>query len=306
MVNGNREGPRGDKSPGTVETVRGTSPRVTRATSHPIATESAPATPVVVKLGGRALEAPGALPAFAAEAARLSGPLVFVHGGGAEVTTWLERLAIAPRFEQGLRVTDAATLDVVAAVLAGLANKRLVAALRVAGVDAVGLSVLDGGTLALARHEDSATLGEVGVPAGGDASLLQALLAHDRVPVLASLGMAEGGALLNVNADDVAAAVATLLGASQLLLLSDTPGVRVGESFVPAIDAAALEALRAHPDITGGMAPKLAACASALRGGVPRVTLARWEAPGDLARLLAGEAGGTVFTPSPSIQEVAS
>ncbi len=302
----NHEGPPGAKSQGTPGTVRGTSSRETRATSHPNAPESASATPVVVKLGGRSLEAPGALPAFAAEAARLSGPLVFVHGGGAEVSHWLERLSIAPRFENGLRVTDAATLEVVAAVLAGLANKRLVASLRAAGVDAVGLSALDGGTLTLTRHPEADSLGEVGVPSGGDATLLRSLLAQGRVPVLASLGMSADGALLNVNADDAAASIASLLGASHLLLLSDTPGVRIEGAIVESADRAGLAALRAHPDITGGMAPKLAACAAALTGGVARVTLSRWESEGDLERLLAGGAGGSVFTLAASPLEVPS
>lgn len=302
----NTQGAWGAKSPAAAGTVPGTSTRETRATSHPTAAESAPATPIVVKLGGRALEAPGALPAFAAEAARLSVPLVFVHGGGAEVSTWLERLAIAPRFEHGLRVTDAPTLDVVAAVLAGLANKRLVAALRVAGVDAVGLSALDGGTLRLSPHPLAATLGAVGAPAGGDASLLWVLIAQGRVPVLASLGMGERGELLNVNADDGAAAIAALLGARHLILLSDTPGLLVNGALVPAADAASLAELLHHPDVTGGMAPKLAACTAALAGGVPRVTLARWQQPGDLARLVSGESLGTVFTAAPLGEQVPS
>ncbi len=269
----------------------------------------APLEPVVVKLGGRALESPAALAAFTTELAAVRGPLVLVHGGGAEVNEWLERLGIAPRFEHGLRVTEAATLDVVAAVLAGLANKRLVAALRTAGVDAVGLSVLDGGSLACERHPQADSLGEVGVPVGGDAALLASLLAQGRVPVLASLGMSDSGALLNVNADDAAAALATLLGAAHLLLLSDTPGVRIDGAHVATADAASLDTLRTHPQVTGGMGPKLAAVAAALAGGAARVTLAQWQGSGDLARLLAASARvdhATVFTAVGSHQEVAS
>jgi len=265
--------------------------------------------PVVIKLGGRALESPQALAGFAAEVAAVRGPLVLVHGGGAEVSAWLERLAIAPRFEHGLRVTDAATLDVVAAVLAGLANKRLVASLRTRGVDAVGLSVLDGGTLSCTRHPEADTLGAVGVPTGGEASLLATLLAQGHVPVLASLGMSESGELLNVNADDAAAAVATLLGADHLLLLSDTPGVRIDDVVVAAADAESLDTLRAHPQVTGGMSPKLAAVAAALAGGAARVTLAQWQGAGDLARLLTRTARvehATVFTSTYTHQEVAS
>lgn len=267
------------------------------------------AAPVVIKLGGRALESPDALAAFAAEVATVESPLVLVHGGGAEVNVWLGRLGISPRFEQGLRVTDEPTLDVVAAVLAGLANKRLVAALRSHGVDALGLSVLDGGTLELAMHADAATLGAVGVPTGGDATLIATLLADGRVPVLASLGMSESGALLNVNADDAAAAIAALLDASHLLLLSDTPGVRIDGAIVTTADTESLDILRNHPHVTGGMAPKLAAVAAALARGVARVTLAQWQASGDLGRLLEHEArteNATVFTPTRTHQEVAS
>src|SRR5207245_9215619 len=106
--------------------------------------------PLVLKLGGRALEAPDAAGELAAEVAALRVPVVIVHGGGVEVSAWCMRLGLAPRFVEGLRVTDDATLEVVAAVLAGLANKRLVAALRAAGVDAVGLAALAGGTVTAA------------------------------------------------------------------------------------------------------------------------------------------------------------
>ena len=118
-----------------------------------------------MKTGGRALEAPGALAEFAAElhaAGTSSRATLVLHGGGAEVSSWSARFGVQPTFVDGLRVTDPVTLEVAAAVLAGLANKRLVASLRAADVDAVGLSALDGGTVTAALHPDAAHLGEVG------------------------------------------------------------------------------------------------------------------------------------------------
>lgn len=262
---------------------------------------SAPtAGPWVLKLGGRALSAPGALTTFADSLSRVSSPVLLVHGGGADVTGWCARLGIESRFERGLRVTDAATLEVTAAVLAGLANKRLVAALRAAGVNAVGLAALDGGVLRVEPHPDRA-LGEVGVPVGADATLLRTLLAASRTPVLASLA-ACGERLLNVNADDAAAAIAAAVGASRLVLLSDTPGVRLGGAFVPTLDETALDAALDSSDVTGGMLPKLAAARAAVRAGVPVVHVADWQGESTLAALLAGGEGAGTRIVAPRVR----
>lgn len=256
------------------------------------------AAPIVVKLGGRALDAPGAAAAFAGALAALARPAVLVHGGGAEVTQWCLRLGLEARFADGLRVTDAPTLDVVAAVLAGLANKRLVAALRARGVDAVGLAALDGGVLRVVPHARAATLGAVGQVAGADPALLQALLAAGRTPVLASLG-AHDGALLNVNADDAASAIAAALGAPELVLLSDAPGVVLGGAVVPELAGGGIEAALARPEVEGGMRPKLRAAAAALAAGVGRAHIASWSGPRTLEALLSGAGGGTTLVPNP-------
>jgi acetylglutamate kinase len=250
---------------------------------------------VVLKLGGRALEAPGAIEALGHGAASLGEPLVLVHGGGAEVSAWSARLGLEPRFAHGLRVTDRATLEVAVAVLAGLANTRLVAALRAAGVDAVGLTALDGGIATVVPHADAARLGEVGRVAAVTPALIESLLAAGRVPVLASIG-ASGARLLNVNADDLAAAVAGALGARALVLLSDTPGVRIGRAVVGHVTPDALGALLAHPEVTGGMQPKLAAARAALEAGVPEVRITAWA--GSFEALLAPDGPGTRFVAS--------
>ncbi len=256
--------------------------------------------PVVVKLGGRALERPGAAAELAAGVRALAAAgrgVVLVHGGGAEVTAWCGRLGIEPRFHEGLRVSDAETLDVAVAVLAGLANKRLVAALRAAGVDAVGLAALDGGIARVVPHPEAAALGAVGAVEAIAAAPLLALLARGSVPVLASIGDHEGR-LLNVNADDLAAAIAPAVGADALLLLSDTPALRLDGADVPALDRAGLEAAIVHPDVAGGMLPKLKAARAALGSGAGRVVIAAWQGAGTLARLVAGSAEGTTLTHS--------
>jgi len=250
--------------------------------------------PVVFKLGGRALEAPGAAGEFAAALAALGRPAVLVHGGGAEVSQWCLALGLETRFTDGLRVTDARTLEVVAAVLAGLANKRLVAALRACGVDAVGLAALDGGVLRVRPHARASALGAVGEVAGADPALLRTLLAQGRTPVLASLGAHEG-ALLNVNADDAAAAVAAALGASELVLLSDAPGLKLGGEVVPVLANGDIAAALARPEVEGGMRPKLRAAAAALDAGVARAHIACWNGPATLASLLEGAGPGTTL-----------
>ena len=261
--------------------------------------------PLVVKLGGRALEAPGALSECAAALREvgLSGlsarALLVVHGGGAEVTAWCARAGLEARFAGGLRVTDAPTLEIAVAVLGGLANKRLVAALRARGLDAVGLAALDGGIARVRRHADSAVLGEVGAVEAVDTSLLGQLLASGRTPVLASLGDDGAGALLNLNADDVAAAVAAALPAHDLLLLSDTPGLQLGGQVVRSLDPGSLARALEHPDVTGGMLPKLRAAQTALAAGVRRVHIAAWQGPGTIAAVLQGTAVATTCSAVP-------
>jgi acetylglutamate kinase len=258
---------------------------------------------LVVKLGGRALESPGALSEFAAELCAVAASpraTLVVHGGGGEVSAWCARAGITPRFHDGLRVTDAATLEVAAAVLAGLANKRLVAALRAHGLDAAGLSLLDGGIAQARRHAHAATLGEVGEIASVDPSLLFDLLSHGRVPVLASLGDDGHGGLLNLNADDAAAAIAGALRVRDLVLLSDAPGLLLEGTLVPTLDQSALERALEHPGVTGGMLPKLRAAWAALAAGVERVHIAAWQGSGTLSALLAGRAVGTTLHASPN------
>lgn len=262
--------------------------------SAPGSKSPAPARPVVIKIGGRSLDAPGALEEWTTEVASLSGEVLLVHGGGRELSDWCTRLGLAPRFEDGLRVTDAATLEVATAVLAGLANKRLVAWLRHAGVDAVGLAGVDG-VLEAEPHPDAATLGAVGRIVSVHTPLIESLLAEGRVPVLSSIG-AHRGRLLNLNADEVAAAVAGALESESLLLLSDTPGLELDGRLVEALDLVGLDQALAHEDVKDGMVAKLRFAREALLRGVERVRIAAWAGPGTLAASLAGQGAGTTLS----------
>lgn len=249
--------------------------------------------PVVVKLGGRALEAL-APEALAREVAPLAGRVVLVHGGGAEVSAWSARLGLEPRFVDGLRVTDETTLDVAVAVLAGLANKRLVAGLAAHGVPAAGLSALDAGIADVVPHPDAARLGAVGTVRGIAPAPLFALLAQGVTPVLASIGASQGK-LLNLNADEIAGALAAAVRAPALVLLSDVPAVELDGSPLGRVTPAGLTDALAHPDVTGGMRPKLLAARAALAGGAGRVSIGAWQGPGSLAALVAGTAPATVI-----------
>jgi acetylglutamate kinase len=264
------------------------------APGHAAAAARVAAGPAVIKIGGRALEMPGAPEQLAAEVAALARPALLVHGGGHEVSRWCARLSIPPRFIDGLRVTDAETLEVAVAVLAGLANRRLVALLRHAGVDAVGLAALDGGIVEVEPHPNAAALGRVGVVRRVREALLAALLAGNRTPVLASIGDWRGE-LLNLNADELAASLAAALGADTLVLLSDAPGVVLGGRRVSAIAPEELADLRAHPEVRDGMVAKLDAAGKAMAGGVRRVRIAAWSGPGTLGELLGGGTGGTTI-----------
>jgi acetylglutamate kinase len=159
-------------------------------------------------------------------------------------------------------------------------------------VDAVGLSALDGGMVTAELHPDAGHLGEVGRVRSVSTALLDSLLAQGRVPVIASIA-ALGSRLLNINADDLAAAIAGALGAHDLVLLSDTPGLVLEGEVLRHLSLAGLDEALAHPDVQGGMRPKLEAARAALAAGVARVHIAAWRGPGSLRALLEGRSPAT-------------
>jgi acetylglutamate kinase len=243
-----------------------------------------------VKIGGRAQSDP-ALPRLLAQVVRAGDELVVVHGGGDEVTALQRRLGSEPTFIGGRRVTTEEDMDVVRMVLSGAVNKRLVRQLLHEGIAAVGISGEDGGLLP-ARLLDDGALGAVGEPLNADPRPVEALLAAGFVPVVSPLGRhAETGQGLNVNGDDAAAAIAGALGADELLLLADVPGVLdAAGSLVPAIPADAVDDMIASGVAQGGMSAKLQAAVRALAAGVSAVRIS------DVNALLDPEAGTRLTT----------
>jgi acetylglutamate kinase len=245
---------------------------------------------VVVKLGGTTLAEQRQVLAEVAAVAR-KRPVVLVHGGGKRMTEWLERLGVPTRFEGGLRVTDPAALEVAAAVLRGVVNSELVAALRDVGCDAVGLSGVDGGLLIGQRIPD---VGLVATVTGVRRDLLDSLLVSGQVPVVAPLARDEEGVVCNVNADDAAAGIAAGLGARQLVLMTDVDGVRdAAGNRLDSITPEDAEALIADGTISGGMVPKVRAALAALAWEGAEAIIADAAAPDALVRALDDPSFGT-------------
>jgi acetylglutamate kinase len=236
----------------------------------------------VIKIGGRA-QTDAALPEVIAAAMRAGAAVCVVHGGGDEVSVLQRRLGLEPQFLGGRRVTSEADLAVVRMVLSGATNKRLVAQLISAGVQAVGVSGEDGG-LFRARVTD-ARMGRVGGAVSVDGTLVNVLLSAGFVPVVSPMARdandAAGGGL-NVNGDDAAAALAVAIGADDLVLVADVPGVLDAGAMIPSLGLDAARALVARGVATGGMAAKLDAAAAAVVGGVASVRIADIAGIGDI------------------------
>jgi acetylglutamate kinase len=248
---------------------------------------------LVVKLGGTTLADQRQVLAEVAAAAR-RGPVVVVHGGGRRMTEWLDRLGVPTRFEGGLRVTDAQALEVAAAVLRGVVNSELVAALRDLGVDAVGLSGVDGGLLVGERVPG---IGLVAHVVAIRRELLDAILVAGQVPVVAPLARDETGTVCNVNADDAAAGLAAGLGARRLVLMTDVDGIRAADGTkIATLDAAEAEALIAGGTIAGGMVPKVRAALAGIAAPGSEAVICDASAPDALSRALGDPAFGTRIT----------
>ena len=239
---------------------------------------------LVLKLGGELLEEPAGRRDIATAIGRLASqaPLVVVHGGGREVDADLAARGIPTRAVEGLRLTDAATLEVVVGVLAGRVNTRLVAAARVAGVPAVGLTAADAGVSTVQRAAPYTTadgtvvdLGFVGQPTGTDRpELLDRLCRAGLVPIVASIGADTEGQLLNVNADTLASHLAVRLGAARLLIAGGTAGVFDEQGrTIPTMSMDLLQRLIEDGRASAGMVAKLIACREARHAGVNRVDI---------------------------------
>jgi acetylglutamate kinase len=259
--------------------------------------------PFVVKVGGAALEQPEAHPALWQSFVDLHlahpGGVVLVHGGGSAIDRHLERLQMPTERREGIRITPPEQIEEITAVLAGRVNKALVGLLLTRGAAAVGLCLGDGGLARTERIRGYAfDPGRVGEVVGGEARLLHVLLAERFLPVLCSIGLDAHGERWNVNADDAAAALAAILRAQSLLLLTDVPAVLDAEKRpIAELDQERAEALIASGVIAGGMIPKVrGALKTAAACGSP-VTIASWKNPAELPRLAAGADVGTRCLP---------
>lgn len=233
--------------------------------------------------------------------------VVLVHGGGKEVSDVGRRMGLEPRFVDGLRVTDVATMRMAQQVQVGGISRDIVASIGKRGGQAIGLSGQDcGGWLRGRRLEPRASretgeavdYGRVGDIARVDASVLQGLIDTGLIPVIAPVAVDEGFEALNVNADTVATAVAAALGAARLLFLTDVPGIKGPDgTVVPEVRAEALRGWIASGVVAGGMIPKAEACLDAVEAGVGRVTVCDGRVPhAVLIELLTNRGVGTMVS----------
>ena len=249
---------------------------------------------VVIKYGGHAMGDAELSRQFASDVVQLKlcgiNPIV-VHGGGPQIGRMLDRLNIESAFEDGLRVTDKDTVEVVEMVLAGSINKGVVADIQRAGGRAVGISGKDG-NLCIARKlrrtkkdpdsniERIVDLGFVGEPDRINTSLLDTILHSDSIPVIAPIGVSRDGETYNINADTFAGAIAVAMAAKRLLLLTDVAGVldKSGE-LISELEPKSIGALKADETISGGMIPKVDSCVSVVEGGVEGVIILDGRVP---------------------------
>ncbi len=267
---------------------------------------------VVVKYGGHAMGEENAARSFARDIVLLEqtaiNPVV-VHGGGPQIGDMLKRLGIKSEFAAGLRVTDAATIEIVEMVLAGSINKQIVGYINEAGGKAVGLCGKDG-NMVVARKvnrtvvdpgsqiEKIVDLGFVGEPDKIDVTVLDQILGRELIPVLAPVAMSSVGGTYNVNADTFAGAIAGALKAKRLLLLTDVPGVLdKSKQLIKQLTIADARRLIADGTISGGMIPKVETCIYALEAGVEGVVILDGKVEhAVLLELLTDLGAGTLLT----------
>ena len=253
---------------------------------------------VVVKIGGSTLGSHDTTLDDLVDLQKRGVPTVVVHGGGEVITRWLARQGVTTRFVRGLRVTDPESLAVATAVLAGLVNKELVAAVGARGGRAVGISGVDGRLLeARVRDPD---LGYVGQVTRVNLGLVSTLLDAGYIPLVAPIAVfeetpPEGPVLLNVNADTVAGELAAQMGARTLVFLTDVPGVmNDAGALLPRMSRQEAQAILESGTASGGMIPKIEACLRALEM-VPSTRIVDGRVAGALAACLEGAEVGTTM-----------
>ncbi len=257
---------------------------------------------VVVKFGGNAMVDPELSRTFASDIVLLRSvglrPVV-VHGGGPQIGDLLTKLGKESVFKDGLRVTDAETLDVARMVLVGKVGRDIVGQINIHGAYAVGMSGEDGGLIQAQVLDPE--LGFVGDIVSVNPGILERLLAEDLIPVISSIGADETGQAYNINADTVASAIAGALNAEKVIYLTDVPGllsdVNDQTSIISGATVAEIDALRADGTIAGGMVPKTEACVAAVRAGAKSAHMLDGRRPHVLLLELFTDAGiGTKIT----------
>jgi acetylglutamate kinase len=226
----------------------------------------------VVKIGGAALADESWLGTFAAHVVRGAERTAIVHGGGPDINALSEKLGLSFGWSSGRRVTSPELLDTARLVLSGRLNKRIVAALLSAGADAIGISGEDG-NLIRARAADGGAIGRVGEVVAVRSELLDWMLSRELIPVISPISRGPDGDGLNVNADEVAGAVASSLNAPELLFITDVPGVMQDGVVLNEVSVGEVESLIRSATASGGMALKLKAAMKALSMGVASVRI---------------------------------
>lgn len=228
---------------------------------------------VVVKYGGNAMVDPALAQMFAADVVLMQSvgiKPVIVHGGGPQIGALLERIGKQSEFVDGLRVTDAETLEVVRMVLGGKVGRDIVSAINVHGPLAVGVSGEDAGLIRAEPRDPK--LGYVGQVVDVNPDIIHRLLSEGMIPVISTIGSDEAGQAYNINADTVAGHLAAAVGARKLVMLTDIEGLRRDPddpaTLISEIDSAELHPLVATPTVSGGMSPKVEACLHAVDNGV--------------------------------------
>ncbi len=253
----------------------------------------------MVKIGGAALGSHDTTIEDIVSLQQQGRLLVVVHGGGKQVTDWLSRQGISTRFVRGERVTDKATLEVATAVLAGLTNKEIVAAINSLGGQAIGISGVDG-ALIQGRIRD-VEMGYVGTVVKVNTASLEALLPVGYVPVISPLSLHsfdkpdDAPQILNINADLVAGEIAAAIGAERLIFLTDVAGIGdQSGKLLPRLSSSEAEALVASGVASGGMIPKIKACLRAL-AGTSTTRIIDGRQPHALLQEMEGQGGGTTI-----------
>lgn len=257
---------------------------------------------VVAKYGGNAMTDPALKKSVMQDILLLSlvgVKVILVHGSGPEISAMLKRLSIESHFENGLRVTDDATMEVVQMVLAGKVNKSLAADLTALGGKAVGLCGIDGGLIKV--HKKDEKLGQVGEIDSINKKILDDLLDGGFIPVISSIGIDDAGNPYNINADTAAAKIAAAIHAESMVVMSNINGVLKDkddpDSLIKKITLTDAEALKKDGTIAGGMIPKVDCCTNAVKEGVKKVFIINGEIPhAILIELLTDEGLGTMFT----------